>query len=66
MQTYSQIIDETLTSADLAGLDARIDQPEGWTFTVRTLTEDLAVNSTGVATVIQDDLQNTYQRIDAA
>ena len=67
MQTYSQIIDETLTSADLAGLDARIEQPAGWTFTARTLTEDLAVNSTdGVATVIQDDLQNTYQRIDAA
>ena len=64
MQAYSQIKDETLTVDDLPRLDAAIDQPEGWTFAVRTLTDDLDVTSTdGVATVIQDDLQNTYQRV---
>lgn len=64
MQAYSQIKDTTLTVDDLPRLDAAIDQPEGWTFAVRTLTEDLEVTSTdGVATVIQDELQNTYQRV---
>lgn len=65
MQAYSQIKDATLTAGDLPRLDATIDQPAGWTFTVRTLTEDLDVTSTdGVATVIQDELQNTYQRVE--
>jgi len=67
MQAYSQIKNTALTADDLPRLDAAIDQPAGWTFTVRTLTEDLEVTSTdGVATVIQDELQNTYQRVAAA
>jgi hypothetical protein len=65
MQAYSRIIDKSLTIGDLPGLGTRIDKPEGWAFRVRTLREDLEVLSTdGVATVIQDELQNTYQRVD--
>lgn len=65
MQAYSQIKDASLTAEDLPDLDARIDQPEGWTYAARTLTEDLELLSTdGVATVLQDELQNTYQRVD--
>ena len=65
LQAYSQIVDRTLTAHDLPSLGARIDQPDGWDYRVRTLTEDLGVLSTnGVATVIQDELQNTYQRIE--
>ncbi len=65
MQAYSQIIDKTLSIEDLPGLGARIQPPEGWSYIVRRLTCDLAVLSTdGVATVIQDELQNTYQRVE--
>lgn len=66
MQSYSLIKDPTLTLESLPGLGAKIALPKGWTYASRVLDEDLDVTSTkGVATVIQDDLQNTYQRIDA-
>jgi len=66
MQAYSQIIDKALTIEDLPVLGARIDPPEGWSYLVRRLPADLEVLSTdGVATVVQDELQNTYQRIEA-
>ena len=43
----------------------RLALPDGWTFTVRTLDRDLDLLSTdGVATIVQDELQNTYQRVD--
>jgi hypothetical protein len=65
MQAYAQIVDKGLTIGDLAGLGTRIEPPDGWAFRVRTLGNDLTVLSAdGVATVIQDELQNTYQRID--
>lgn len=67
MQAYSQIVDPTLDAAALPGLGDRLALPEGWTYEVATLAEDLDLVSTdGVATVVQDELQNTYQRIDAA
>lgn len=63
----SQIVDETLEASDLPGLGSRLDLPEGWEYEVRTLDAPLAVRSSdGEAVVIQDELQNTYQRIDAA
>jgi hypothetical protein len=40
----------------LAGL------PEGWTYTSETLTEDLLLNSNGLATVVNDNLYNSYQK----
>jgi hypothetical protein len=64
MQAYAQIVDKGLTIGDLAGLGTKIEPPDGWAFRVRTLGDDLTVLSAdGVATVIQDELQNTYQRI---
>lgn len=66
MQSYALIKDPTLTLDALPDLGAKLALPKGWTYSSRVLTEDLDVLSTkGVATVIQDDLQNTYQRIDA-
>jgi ABC-type transport system substrate-binding protein len=66
MQSWSQIVDPELAEDDLAGLGDRLELPDGWTFEVRTLEDDLDVlSSDGVATVVQDELQNTYQRIDA-
>jgi hypothetical protein len=67
MQARSQIVDESLDEADLPDLGERLELPEGWVYQVRTLDEALALRSTGgVATVVQDELQNTYQRVDPA
>ena len=66
MQSRSQIVDPSLNEAGLAGLGDRLKLPEGWSFEVRTLEQDLDVLDTdGLATVVQDELLNTYQRIDA-
>lgn len=65
MQAYARIVDPTQTIDTLAGLGDRLELPEGWTFSTRTLDEDLdLVSLDGVATVVQDELQNTYQRDD--
>jgi hypothetical protein len=62
MQAYSQIIDRTLRLKDLRGLRKRLDLPEGWRYRVRRLARPLAVApQNGKATIIQDELQNTYQ-----
>lgn len=61
MQTYSQVVDKTLTLADLPGLAARLNLPDGWSYETRTLTEPLVVDTTEtVAHVLQDDLTNSY------
>jgi len=63
MQAYSQIVDPTLTKDGLATLGDRLKLPSGWKYVVTTPTSDLVVNSGGKAYVLQDDLQNTYQRM---
>ena len=67
MQARSQIVDKALEEADLPKLGDRLELPAGWRYEVTTLDAPLKVLSDGrgVATVIQDELQNTYQRIDA-
>lgn len=62
MQSYAQIVDPTLTTADLAGLASRLRLPAGWAYRARTLDAPLVVATPGMATVIQDDLQNSYSR----
>jgi hypothetical protein len=63
MQSFSQQIDPTLSIDQLPGLGGRLALPEGWTFSTEVLTEDRELLSrNAVATVVQDDLQNTYQR----
>lgn len=64
MQSYAQIVDPKLTLADLPGLGARLKLPRGWTYSTRVLTEDYRLEAKGVAHVLQDELQNTYQRRD--
>lgn len=62
MQSYSQQTDPTQTLDDLGSLGRRLHLPDGWRFTARVLYEDLEVTTRdGVATVITDDLDNTYQ-----
>lgn len=65
MQSYSLQSDKTLTEDALAGLASRLKLPEGATYRVRTLDDTLRVlTPTGDATVIQDELNNTYQLIE--
>ena len=62
MQAYSQIVDPDLTEDDLASLGERLELPDGWSFGAHVLEEDLDLVADGEATVIQDELENTYQR----
>ena len=62
MQSLAQFVDESLTLDDLRTLSSRLELPEGWAYQARTLDADLVLIADGEATVIQDDLSNTYQR----
>jgi hypothetical protein len=62
MQSYS-IQKTPQTSESLATLGERIHPPRGWVFRTRVLTADLEVPAVdGVAHIVQDDFENTYQR----
>ncbi len=62
MQSYAQILDPKLSLAKLRRLGARLEPPPGWRYRVRRLRRDLAVGvKGGKATIVQDELQNTYQ-----
>jgi hypothetical protein len=63
MQSYSQIVDPSLSLRDLPSLGERLALPEGWRFKSRRLREPLVMRAAGSATIIQDDLKNTYQRV---
>ena len=62
MQSYSQIADPNLSMNDLAQLAPRLKLPDGWKYTVKTLTQDLVLQAQGKAYVIQDNFYNSYQR----
>jgi hypothetical protein len=63
MQAYSEIVDPNLSYADLEALASRLKLPQGWQYRSRALEQDLVARSTGEAHIIQDELQNTYQRL---
>ncbi len=65
LQAYSQIVDPSLTYSKLAHLGGRLDLPDGWRYRVSRLDHDLSLKALGSATVLQDDLENTYQRLPA-
>jgi len=61
MQAYCIGVDPTLTEDALPGLGDRLALPEGWTYRTRVLDEELVVDtSASLATVVQDELENTY------
>ena len=61
MQAYCVGVDKTLTEENLASLGSRLALPEGWSFRTRVLEEELVVDTTDhLATVVQDELENTY------
>jgi pimeloyl-ACP methyl ester carboxylesterase len=63
MQAMAAIVDPELTLDDLAALGDRLMLPEGWSYAVRRLDSELVMVVEGQAVVIQDELQNTYQRM---
>lgn len=61
MQAYSQIVDSTQTLEDLSSLGQTLSLPVGWSFQSRVLSKVMHLTSLGNTTVVQDDLENTYQ-----
>lgn len=62
MQSYAHIVDDTLNEGALPGLGDQLALPEGWTYRTRVADEDyVVVDQDGIAIVVQDELQNTYQ-----
>jgi hypothetical protein len=61
MQAYCVGVDSSLTEEGLANLGARLDLPAGWTYRTRILDEELVVDTSDhVATVLQDEFENSY------
>jgi len=61
MQAYCIGVDPGLTQEGLATLGERLSMPDGWTYRTRVLDEELVVDTSAtVATVLQDELENTY------
>jgi hypothetical protein len=61
MQAYCLAVDPSLTLDALPELGNRLALPDGWTYRTRILDEELVVDTTAtVATVLQDEFENTY------
>jgi len=65
MQASAQIVDPTLTEDQLATLASRLKLPEQWQYRARRLDQEYVLRTDGEAHVLQDDFENTYQRIDS-
>jgi len=63
MQTYSRIVNPKLSESDLPGLASQLKMPPGWKYQARVPSTDLVMSTTGVAYVLQDNLENSYQRM---
>jgi hypothetical protein len=61
MQSYSQIRDPQLSIGQLRGLGSRLQPPQGWEYRSVNLKRDLTLVAKRSATIVQDDLTNTYQ-----
>jgi len=61
MQARCIGVDPTLTEEQLPALGDRLALPDSWTYRTRVLDEELVVDTSAtVATVLQDELENTY------
>jgi hypothetical protein len=61
LQAHCVGVDESLTQSNLSTLDERLSLPVGWSLRTRVLDEELVEDtSENVATVLLDELQNTY------
>lgn len=64
MQAYAQIVDKALSYEQLPQLAERLKLPAGWHYEAMTPKVDLVLGAKGDATIVQDDLQDTYQKIE--
>lgn len=66
MQAWSQVVDPSLSRADLPRLGERLDLPAGWAYQPRVLDSDLRVDTRSrAAQVLQDNLTNSYSLVTA-
>ena len=64
MQSYVTVVDKALSIDDLSELAGKLKLPDGWKFETKTLDTDLTIDPTkagGVAHIIQDQMQDTYE-----
>jgi hypothetical protein len=61
MQALCTAVDDSLTIDNLSELGTKLQLPQGWSYRTRILEEDLIVDTSDhFATVVQDELENTY------
>jgi hypothetical protein len=61
MQALCNAVDESLSIDNLTELENKLQMPQGWSYRTRILVEDLVVDTSDhFATVVQDELENTY------
>jgi hypothetical protein len=61
MQAYCLAVDPATDEESLLTLGERLVPPAGWTYRVRTLEQELVVDTTHkVATVLQDEFEHSY------
>jgi hypothetical protein len=61
MQAYCLGVDPTLTLESLPTLGDRLALPDGWAYRTRVLEEELVIDTSDhLATVLQDELENSY------
>jgi hypothetical protein len=63
MQSYARIVDPGLRYRELREIGEEIGLPDGWSYRSRRLKQKLVLRANGQATIVQDSLKNTYQRI---
>jgi hypothetical protein len=61
MQARCVGVDPGMTEESLANLGERLAPPEGWTYRTRVLDSELVIDTSAtLATVVQDEFENTY------
>ena len=61
MQAYCISVDPTIDLDSLPNLGDRLALPEGWTYRTRVLDSELVIDTSDhLATVLQDELENSY------
>jgi hypothetical protein len=61
LQAYCVAVDKLLSQFALGTLKDRLQLPDGWTFSSRILEHELVIDTSAtIATVVQDELENTY------
>ena len=64
MQSYAEMADKSRSYADLPTLGSRLKLPAGWRYETMTPDADIVLGAQGKATIVQDDLDDTYQKLD--